>query len=251
MTATSVNQLASSPGRLSVAVTGGASGIGLAITRQFASQGHMVAVLDVNAETGPQVVADVAKEFPDASLSFKWCDVSSWENQYAMLDQAYREHGNRIDVVIANAGISEQGAGALDCLPREFPQKPQLRMQDINLNGVIYSESCPYLSKGRLGLTKGNNNHRCWACGALHAEERDGESSAFFQRLHCLHGISRCHLSFSSVPSLRGFQGRRGGIREVHGREAPRESHSNQCSSARRHRYVYVLFCPKQPDDPL
>ncbi|VZH92637.1 unnamed protein product [Fusarium fujikuroi] len=39
--------------RLSIVVTGGASGIGLAITRHFAAQGHMVAVLDVNSKTGP------------------------------------------------------------------------------------------------------------------------------------------------------------------------------------------------------
>lgn len=131
---------ASSP-RLSVIVTGGASGIGLAITRHFASQGHMVAVLDVNSKTGPDVVAQVAKEYPEATLSFKWCDVSSWEGQYAVFDQAYREHGDRIDIVIANAGISDPVVGALDCVPTEFPRKPQLRMQDINLNGVIYSQS--------------------------------------------------------------------------------------------------------------
>ncbi|KAF4447940.1 hypothetical protein F53441_8599 [Fusarium austroafricanum] len=127
------------PQRLSVLVTGGASGIGLAITRHFAAQGHMVAVLDVNSKTGPEVVAQVSKEYPQATLTFKWCDVSSWEGQFAVFDQAYREHGNHIDIVIANAGISDPVVGALDCTPTEFPRKPQLRMQEINLNGVIYS----------------------------------------------------------------------------------------------------------------
>ncbi|KAK6709495.1 hypothetical protein SNK04_010441 [Fusarium graminearum] len=143
---------ASSP-RLSVIVTGGASGIGLAITRHFASQGHMVAVLDVNSKTGPDVVAQVAKEYPKATVSFKWCDVSSWEGQYAVFDQAYREHGDRIDIVIANAGISDPVVGALDCVPTEFPRKPQLRMQDINLNGVIYSVSLAvhYMLKNEIG----------------------------------------------------------------------------------------------------
>ncbi|KAG9500628.1 hypothetical protein J7337_009110 [Fusarium musae] len=122
--------------QLSIVVTGGASGIGLAITRHFAAQGHKVAVLDVNSKTGPDVVAEVSKQYPNATLSFKWCDVSSWEGQYAVFDQVYREHGDRIDIVIANAGISDPVVGALDCTPTEFPRKPNLRMQDINLNGA-------------------------------------------------------------------------------------------------------------------
>jgi NAD(P)-dependent dehydrogenase (short-subunit alcohol dehydrogenase family) len=141
VTSEPLNQLPTGAGRLSVIVTGGASGIGLAIVRLFASQGHMITILDVNSQSGAGVISQLAKEFPQALLSFKWCDVSSWEGQYAVFEQAYQEHGNRIDVVIANAGISEPGAGAFDCVPREFPQKPQLRMQDINLNGVLYSES--------------------------------------------------------------------------------------------------------------
>ncbi|KAG4257742.1 hypothetical protein FPRO04_07963 [Fusarium proliferatum] len=122
--------------RLSIVVTGGASGIGLAITRHFAAQGHMVAVLDVNSKTGPDVVAEVSKQYPQATVSFRWCDVSSWEGQYAVFDQIYREHGDRIDIVIANAGISDPVVGALDCTPTEFPRKPNLKMQDINLNGA-------------------------------------------------------------------------------------------------------------------
>lgn len=138
----SATVISSQTQRLSVVVTGGASGIGLAITRHFASQGHMVAVLDVNSKTGPGVVAEVSKQYPQAKLSFKWCDVSSWEGQYAVFEQVYREHENRIDIVIANAGISDPIVGALDCTPTEFPRKPNLRMQEINLNGVIYSLLC-------------------------------------------------------------------------------------------------------------
>ncbi|KAF4334057.1 glucose 1-dehydrogenase 2 [Fusarium beomiforme] len=149
----SVTDSSPHPQRLSVIVTGGASGIGLAITRHFAAQGHMVAVLDVNSKTGPDVVAEVAKEYSKATLSFKWCDVSSWEGQYAVFDQVYQEHGHRIDVVIANAGISDPVVGALDCTPTEFPRKPQLRMQEINLNGVIYSVGLAvhYMLKNEIG----------------------------------------------------------------------------------------------------
>ncbi|KAF4498463.1 Glucose 1-dehydrogenase 2 [Fusarium agapanthi] len=151
--ADSTTNASSNGQRLSVVVTGGASGIGLAITRHFAAQGHMVAVLDVNSKTGPDVVAEVAEAYPQAKLSFKWCDVSSWEGQYAVFDQVYREHGDRIDIVIANAGISDPVVGALDCTPTEFPRKPNLRMQDINLNGVIYSVGLAvhYMLKNEIG----------------------------------------------------------------------------------------------------
>ncbi|KAH6968005.1 hypothetical protein DER45DRAFT_513753 [Fusarium avenaceum] len=160
----SATDVSSDPQGLSVLVTGGASGIGLAITRHFAAQGHKVAVLDVNSKTGPDVVAGVAKEYPKATLSFKWCDVSSWEGQYAVFDQAYREHGNRIDVVIANAGISDPVVGALDGTPTEFPRKPQLKMQDINLNGVIYSQL--YTSMGHIRLPASRGSIICTSSSA-------------------------------------------------------------------------------------
>ncbi|KAF9765903.1 hypothetical protein IL306_001740 [Fusarium sp. DS 682] len=149
----SSTDMSSHPQRLSVVVTGGASGIGLAITRHFAAQGHMVDVLDVNSKTGPDVVTQVAKQYPQATLSFKWCDVSSWEGQNAVFDHVYREHGNRIDIVIANAGISDPLVGALDCIPTDFPRKPNLRMQEINMNGVIYSVGLAvhYMLKNEVG----------------------------------------------------------------------------------------------------
>lgn len=96
----------------------------------------------------------MAKECPKAILSFKWCDVSSWEGQYTVFEQAYREHGNQIDVIIANAGISDPIVRALDGTPTEFPRKPQLKIQNINLNGVIYSQL--YTPMGYMFLCKPN-----------------------------------------------------------------------------------------------
>ena len=131
--------------RKSIIVTGGASGIGLALTRHFASEGHQIAVLDINAQTGAKVVTDVASEFPAAALSFKTCDVSSWEHQASVFEEVYKEHGNRLDVVMANAGISEQGSSSLASIDEATPSKPQLRVLEVNLLGTIYSEfAWPY-----------------------------------------------------------------------------------------------------------
>lgn len=123
--------------RKSVLVTGGASGIGLAIVRHFAEQGDMVAVLDVNSD-GAQVASEVAAKFPRAAVTFVPCDVSSWENQAAAFKQVFEAHGGRLDVAVANAGVSEQGQTSVVDLMEDEPSKPKIKSVDVNLYGVIY-----------------------------------------------------------------------------------------------------------------
>lgn len=121
----------------SVVITGGTSGIGLAMARHFASEGHKVAVLDINDKTGPEIIAKVADEYPKAVLCFKRSDVSSWEDQAAAFEQIYREHG-RIDIVMANAGISEQGQSSIVKVEEDAPVKPDTRSIDVNFLGALY-----------------------------------------------------------------------------------------------------------------
>lgn len=130
-------------GRKSVLVTGGGSGIGLAMARHFASEGHLVAVLDVNAASGAKVVADLAAEFPAATIAFKKCDVTSWTDQAKVFAEVYEEHGARLDVVMANAGISEQGGSSSVDLTEETPSEPRLGAINVNLVGVVYCEYLP------------------------------------------------------------------------------------------------------------
>jgi NAD(P)-dependent dehydrogenase (short-subunit alcohol dehydrogenase family) len=132
----------------SIIVTGGASGIGLAITRHFAAQGHRVAILDVDAAAGPGVAASVAAEFPGSAVVFRRCDVSSWEEQAEAFEQVFRgDLGGRLDVVVANAGVSEQGGTTLVRLGEgeegveEGPVKPRVKTVEVNLLGTIYCES--------------------------------------------------------------------------------------------------------------
>lgn len=123
-----------------VIVTGGASGIGLAMVEHFASQGKNVAIFDVNLEVGNQVVSSVAEKNPKAKIQFKKCDVSSWDNQAQAFKDVFHEFG-RIDIVMANAGISEQGGSALASIEEDEPREPNLKIMDVDLSGVIYSES--------------------------------------------------------------------------------------------------------------
>ena len=121
-------------------VTGGASGIGLAITKLFASQGSRVAILDLNQEAGLQVAAETASAFPQATVHFERCDVSSWADQKAAFASVYDKFG-RIDVVMANAGISEQGATSLAALGRDTLEEPSLRTLNVNFVGIVYCKS--------------------------------------------------------------------------------------------------------------
>jgi len=120
-----------------VIVTGGASGIGLAISKLFASRGSRVAILDVNLEASRRAAAEVAAAFPRAAVHFERCDVSSWESQKVAFGFVYRTFG-RIDVVVANAGISEQGATSLAALGRKTLEEPSMRTLNVNFVGVVY-----------------------------------------------------------------------------------------------------------------
>lgn len=87
-----------------------------------------------------QTLKELRSEFPSAAVSFEECDVSSWENQAAVFEKVYNEQG-RIDIVFANAGITEKGS----LLPTENenggPTKPDLATLNVNLTGCIYCKT--------------------------------------------------------------------------------------------------------------
>lgn len=149
-----LSDVSSTTGPKTVIVTGGASGLGLAMARHFAAQGDRVVILDVNAETGAAAAAEVSSSSSSAAhpqataVSFRKCDISSWDSQAATFKAVYhQEAGGRIDVVMANAGISEQGASSLLAWDEgegeeDEPTQPRLRTLDVNLVGTIY---CKYV----------------------------------------------------------------------------------------------------------
>ncbi|XXH01831.1 hypothetical protein Hte_008193 [Hypoxylon texense] len=145
------------PRRLSVIVTGGASGLGLSMTKYFASLGYIVTIFDVNTNAGHQVAAEVAEENPLAAVSFKRADVTSWDDQAKAFREVYQQHG-RIDVVMANAGISEQGASSLALVDEEEPSQPRLRTLDVNLTGTIYTVKLAihYIKKNEPDVSTGS-----------------------------------------------------------------------------------------------
>jgi len=81
---------------LSVIVTGGASGLGLATVKAFRAAGARVAIFDLNPETGEQAAAETGSIFCQ-------CDVLSDESVDAAFARA-REHQGQERVLVCCAG---------------------------------------------------------------------------------------------------------------------------------------------------
>ncbi|RMJ27136.1 short chain dehydrogenase reductase [Aspergillus sp. HF37] len=122
----------------SIIVTGGASGIGQALTTHFASTTNThITLLDINPTTTQSTLAALRAQFPSASISQEPCDVSSWDSQAAAFERVFNAHG-RIDYVCANAGITEKGS-LMPAPGEDVPSKPDLRTVEVNFLGVLYN----------------------------------------------------------------------------------------------------------------
>lgn len=109
-------------------VTGGASGIGKATARRLGVEGCRVLIADV-AANGPQVAEEMVAEGLD--VIFQEADVSQ-ESQVAALVETVLKKWQRLDVMVANAGIGGRG------LADETRQEDWERVMGINLTGVFF-----------------------------------------------------------------------------------------------------------------
>lgn len=139
----------------SIVITGGASGIGFGIAEHFASSkgNNHITLLDINPTSGSEALGSLRSKYPSASISFETCDVSSWENQAEVFEKIYKEQGS-VDVVFANAGVSEHGQFIRDAVEAGDgkPVKPTLKTVDVNFRGVLF---CMFI------LTPLVLNHQC------------------------------------------------------------------------------------------
>lgn len=87
-----------------VIVTGGANGIGNAVSRMFASAGLTVIIADIDSENGNKLADEISAA--GGSAFFIRCDVSKPEEIENLVHETIQKTG-RIDSVINNAGISE------------------------------------------------------------------------------------------------------------------------------------------------
>lgn len=104
-------------GGLVAAVTGGASGIGLATAELLADRGAQVVCLDVNPNAVPPPLVGIR------------CDVTADEEVHAAVDEVVHRFG-RLDVLVNNAGIGAQGDVAANS------DVDWHRVLDVNVVGI-------------------------------------------------------------------------------------------------------------------
>lgn len=114
-------------------VTGGASGIGLALAGALARRGDTVVIADVDAEAGERAAAAL---HPTASaaggrVGAVTLDVTDREAFAAVAQRVHAERG-RLDLLFNNAGIAV--AGTAD----ELASAHWDRTIDVNLRGVVH-----------------------------------------------------------------------------------------------------------------
>jgi NAD(P)-dependent dehydrogenase (short-subunit alcohol dehydrogenase family) len=108
-------------------VTGGASGLGLAVVRRFVEKGNSVAVIDIDSEKGEQL----EKSVDGSNVRFFYGDLTRQENARQLVDSIVREMGT-IDKLVNAAGIIRR-------TPNVRVSDEELHaVLDINLNGTVY-----------------------------------------------------------------------------------------------------------------
>jgi len=115
-------------GRVAV-VTGGGSGMGEAICRHLAADGHRVAVLDVAGDAARRVAKEL--EATGAGVTASEVDVSDRVAVDAALDDVRRNLGP-IEIMVTSAGI-EAFVPFLDVTTESWQ-----RMLDVNLTGTFH-----------------------------------------------------------------------------------------------------------------
>ena len=95
-------------------VTGGASGIGLALSERFATEGMKVVVADVEETALDKAVARLTEGGAEA-IGVR-TDVTSFESVAALADSAYAAYGS-VHVLVNNAGVGPPGGLVLESTP--------------------------------------------------------------------------------------------------------------------------------------
>lgn len=106
-------------------VTGGASGIGLSITKLFAQQGATVHVIELDKSTAEETIKTIVNE--SGKIYVHGCDVSSLEAVAKTFQKI-----KHIDILVNNAGIAHIG-NAENTQLQDFE-----RVFNVNVKGVYH-----------------------------------------------------------------------------------------------------------------
>lgn len=113
--------------RRAALITGGSSGIGLAIARALAEDGYGITIAARRPEKLESAAAELRGEgFEVLSVAANMSD----ENEITRLVEAHRERYGRLDVLANNAGVGQAGT------VEEAPTKKLDLQLDVNLRAV-------------------------------------------------------------------------------------------------------------------
>jgi NAD(P)-dependent dehydrogenase (short-subunit alcohol dehydrogenase family) len=113
-------------------ITGGASGMGLAVAESLAARGGWdLHLIDMNATAGEKVASSL-------SATFHQCNITQYSALAAVFKKVFETSG-RLDFVFANAGIAEKGNfyERHDELGIEPPPEPNLLILNICMDAVV------------------------------------------------------------------------------------------------------------------
>jgi len=110
-------------------VTGGAQGLGQALSMRLAQEGVHILVADVNEESAKTTAAEIMAGSDRKAIALK-ADVTDEAQVEGMIARAVQEFG-RLDIVVSNAGIliAEEVT--------EFPAEKWLAVINVNLFGYF------------------------------------------------------------------------------------------------------------------
>jgi 3-oxoacyl-[acyl-carrier protein] reductase len=110
-------------------VTGGASGIGLAIAQRLAKSGAGVAIWDTNTDTMADAVTTLAGAAKVHTVKVDVTQVTDLEAAFKSTVQAL----GKVDALVNSAGVAGKSA-----LTWEYPVEEWIRVHDINLHGTFF-----------------------------------------------------------------------------------------------------------------
>jgi 2-dehydro-3-deoxy-L-rhamnonate dehydrogenase (NAD+) len=122
-------------------VTGGASGIGLAVAARLAAEGARVSLWDLNAE------ALAAAQEEAGAADVQALDIADAARVEAAMAGSLAALGG-LDVLICSAGITGPNISV-----RDYPADAWRRVIDVNLNGLFYCNQAaiPAMERGGYG----------------------------------------------------------------------------------------------------
>lgn len=115
-------------GRVAI-ITGGARGIGRAITEALASRGADVVIADIQEELAQTTANEIANQFGKRTLALK-VNVADYNSTKEMVDAALEKFG-QVDILINNAGVTR------DTLLMRMNEADWDIVLDVNLKGAF------------------------------------------------------------------------------------------------------------------